>query len=361
MKEPGSNNLVKRLAAFAFAALLLWLTFKDCHWSELCRYMQTIQIWPVIALFVSGFASHLLRAYRWIFLLAPLTKKKISLFNSFYAVIIGYAVNIAIPRGGEVVRLVSICRTESLPWAGVLSTMLIDRMLDLALLVFLLGCCLQILPPDLLASMPWLKSGGISILICTVIGLVLLPYVGAILKKLLGLPLIISRLPEKLRSKLAELAEQFDTGTTALKNPLKYPLIAGLGLLIWFCYWLNFYLIVFAFNLQDKIDPLKCLIIFTVGSVGVLIPTPGSAGGFHMLVKNSMVMTTGVPPDQALAYATVLHFLSFILVPCIPALALWIFVGRQGKGAEAAPEAAGGTIDPQVKEAAQAEDGQASQ
>jgi hypothetical protein len=332
MKEPSSNNIVKQLAAGAFALLLLWLAFKDCHWTELWHYMQTIQPLPVLALFISAFASHLLRAYRWIFLLEPLSTRRVSLFNSFFAVIIGYAVNVAIPRGGEVARLVSICKTENLPWAGVLSTMLIDRMLDLALLVFLLGSCLLVLPKDLLASMPWLVPGGVSILISTVIGLLVLPHVGAILKKILTLPLIISRLPEKLREKLGLLAEQFDTGTQSLKSPVKYPVIAGLSFLIWFCYWLNFYVMVFAFNLQDKIDALKCLIIFTIGSIGVLIPTPGSVGGYHVLVSKGMAMTAAVPPDQALAYATVLHFLSFILVPCIPALILVLFQGKGGGG-----------------------------
>jgi uncharacterized protein (TIRG00374 family) len=335
MKEQKPNNIVKQLAAGAFALLLLWLAFKDCHWSELWRYMQSVQPLPVVALFISGFASHLLRAYRWIFLLEPLSTKKISLFNSFFAVIIGYAVNVAIPRGGEVARLVSICKTENLPWAGVLSTMLIDRMLDLALLVFLLGSCLLVLPKDLLASMPWLVPGGVGILVSTVIGLLVLPHVGAFLKKILGLPLIISRLPEKLREKLGELAEQFDTGTQALKSPVKYPIIAVLSFLIWFCYWLNFYVMVFAFNLQDKIDALKCLIIFTIGSIGVLIPTPGSVGGFHVLVSKGMAMTANVPPDQALAYATLLHFLSFVLVPCIPALILVLY---KGKGAAESKE-----------------------
>jgi len=176
--------------------------------------------------------------------------------------------------------------------------------------------------------MPWLVPGGIGILISTVIGLLLLPHVGAILKKILSLEITKSRLPEKLREKLGILAEQFDTGTQSLKSPVKYPIIAVLSLAIWFCYWLNFYFMVFAFNLQNKVDALKCLIIFTIGSLGVLIPTPGSAGGFHVLVSKGMTMTADVPQTQALAFATLLHFLAFVLVPCIPALILILLRGK---------------------------------
>lgn len=334
MQEPQKiskpNNPLKQIGAGLAAILLLWLAFRGANLAELWRYSKEANPLPLALLFLSGLFSHFLRAYRWTFLLSPLKQpsdKKIGLFNSFYAVMIGYAVNVAIPRGGEVARLISICKDEELPWAGVLSTMLIDRMLDLALLVFLLGSCLLVLPENIAASMPWLKPGGLSLLGATVLGLVLLPNAGTILKKILNLKLVTEKVPEKLQSKLTELADQFDCGTKSLKNPLLYPLIAALSFAIWSMYWLNFYLVIWAFNLQDRVTPLKSLIVFTIGSVGVLIPTPGSVGSFHYLVKQGMIMTADIGADQALAFATVLHFFSFVLVVCLPTAAL--FFGRR--------------------------------
>jgi uncharacterized protein (TIRG00374 family) len=319
------NNLLKQLLAAAFALFLLWFAFKGTNLKELWHYSQNVKPFPIVLIFVSGIFGTFLRSYRWTILLRPLSDKKISQYNSFYAVMIGYAVNVAIPRGGEVVRLLSICKSENLPWAGVLSTMLIDRMLDIALLVSLLGATLLILPPELLASMPWLKPGGLALLVGVVVGLVALPNVGAILKRLLGLNLAKTRLPEKLRERFQQLAEQFDTGTQSLKNPVLYPYIAFLSVAIWFTYWLNFYQMVYGFGLEDKIGPKQCLIIFTIGSAGVLVPTPGSVGSFHLLVKEATVMTAHIPPDQALAFATVLHFLTFIAICCIPAAALFFY------------------------------------
>ena len=205
MQEPSEqisrpNNLLKQLLAAAFAIFLLWFAFKGTNLTELWHYSQNVKPFPVVLIFVSGIFGTFLRSYRWTILLRPLSDKKISQFNSFYAVMIGYAVNVAIPRGGEVVRLLTICKSENLPWAGVLSTMLIDRMLDIALLVSLLGVTLMILPPELLASMPWLKPGGLALLVGVVVGLLVLPNVGAILKKLLSLNLAKTRLPEKLSS-----------------------------------------------------------------------------------------------------------------------------------------------------------------
>ena len=93
------SSLGKQLIGGVFAVLLLWLTFKDSNWQLILHYLKDVQPAYIALLFVSGLTSHFLRAYRWIFLLQPLSDKKISLFNSFYAVMIGYAVNLAIPQG----------------------------------------------------------------------------------------------------------------------------------------------------------------------------------------------------------------------------------------------------------------------
>ncbi|CAN5508633.1 hypothetical protein BH11CYA1_BH11CYA1_14400 [soil metagenome] len=330
MQEPAEkiskpNNLLKQVLAGAFAIFLLWFAFRGTNLTEIWHYSQNVKPLWVMLIFVSGILGTFLRSYRWTILLRPLSDKKISQYNSFYAVIMGYAVNVAIPRGGEVVRLLSICKSEKLPWAGVLSTMLIDRMLDIALLASLLGATLMILPPDILVSMPWLKPGGLALVAGVVVGLLVLPQVGAILKKLLSLKLAKDKLPEKLRERFSELAEQFDSGTQALKSPVQYPYIAFLSVTIWLTYWLNFYQMIYAFGLEDKINPMQCLIIFTIGSVGVLVPTPGSVGTFHLLVKEAAVMTAHIPPDQALAFATLLHFLTFVAISCIPAALLFFY------------------------------------
>ena len=67
------------------------------------------------------------------------------------------------------------------------------------------------------------------------------------------------------------------------------------------------------------------LIIFAIGSIGSLIPTPSSAGGFHLLVKEAAVMTAKLNPAHAIAFATVLHFVTIIVVSLLPALVLWLY------------------------------------
>lgn len=324
--KSASKNILKHLASFAISGVLLYFAFNKVDPAEIWRYTQEMNPWPLAIVVVTALASHVLRAYRWTILLKPFAGRQINLVNSFYAVILGYAINVAIPRGGEVARLLSICKDEKLAWPGVLSTLLVDRMLDMALLVFLLGTCLVFLPQSFLETFPALLKGGIGLLIATIIGLLLLPYAGSILRFLLKQNFIACKLPKSVLDKLTEMAEQFDSGTRALKDPVGYPLIAALSFVIWGLYWCNFYFMLPAFHLEKIIGPVDTLIIFTIGSVGVLIPTPGNAGSFHYLVCQSMeLVAPQVSKAQALAYATILHVLTFVLTNCITAALLFLF------------------------------------
>jgi uncharacterized protein (TIRG00374 family) len=336
-EQSPKQSIWKQALAFVFAAFFLWLAFKDANPQKVWQHMQGMNASYLIFLCFTGVLSHLLRAVRWLILLGPLAEgRKLSLWNSFCAVIYGYAVNVVIPRGGEVARLVSICKTEKLPWAGVLPTMLIDRLLDIAALVFLIGLTLSMLPAKISAEFPWLTDAGRSMAGATIIGLLLLPWSGKILKAIVSMSLVQNKLPEKIKPKLDELIEQFNTGTRSLSNPLAYPGIALLSVAIWFLYWFNFYLMFGAFNLLNIVDLKQCLIIFTIGTVGVLVPTPGSVGTFHYFVSEALRMTLGMDPDQARAFAAVLHFFTFIVVTIIPAAFCFLIQTQTNKKLKAA-------------------------
>lgn len=324
--EPGNepakksgNALWKQLLALVIGGVLLYFAFAGCDIEKTLTYMQDVNLFYVGLVFLSGVISHFIRAVRWIILLKPVAERNISLFNSFYAVMVGYAVNVVIPRGGEVARLVSINRLEKLPIAAVLPTMFIDRLIDLVLLAFLLGLTLTVLPKSILETYPLLVPGGTLMLVGAVVALLLLPHTAKIIRFFTAKEFVKKALPEKIMNKLAGIVDDFEKGASCLNNPMNYPIIAGLSILMWFFYWLNFYLMTYAFHLNEKVGLLDCVIAFTVGTVGVLIPTPGSAGGYHLLVQQGLVQTTGLDKEQALAFATVLHVVAFVGSTVIPA------------------------------------------
>ncbi len=327
-KDSKAKSAIKQIVGIGLAGAMLWFCFKDADLNKLWQYAKEADMTFMIATCANSIFSHVIRAWRWTILLQPLSEKKISLWNSFCAVMYGYAVNVAIPRGGEVARLVSISKTEHISWAGVLPTMFIDRLLDLAMLVLLMGVTLSKLPPGILDPR---LTGPLGIFMCvaTFAGLFALPFVGKIGRFVLDLPFLNSKIPAGLRSKLDALLAQFDAGTRSLTSLPKLLVIALSSIAIWACYWLNGYLMIFAFHLDKLVDIAKTLVIFTISSVSVLVPTPGSAGSYHILSSQTLQKVAGVDPAQALAYATVTHLICFVIVACLPAGICFIIQNAQ--------------------------------
>jgi uncharacterized protein (TIRG00374 family) len=272
--------------------------------------MQKVDLFWIGAVLVSTLISHWVRAVRWVVMLQPLSQKKISTWNSLCAVMFGYAVNILIPRGGEVVRVIAISKSEDIPWVGVVPTMLIDRLLDLALLVCFVGLTLTMLPPDMRANVEFLVPAGVFMCVATVVGLALLPKGAQIIRGLLTWPSLKDKVPAKLQAAGLRFADQFELGTVCLTNKMNVPIIGALSFGIWLCYFLNFYFCLLAFNLQTKLDLARSLITWTISSVSVIAPTPGCVGG--------------VDPTTALAFATLCHAISFVVVPVAAAAVCFV-------------------------------------
>ncbi|MBI4533033.1 MAG: flippase-like domain-containing protein [Candidatus Melainabacteria bacterium] len=319
-RPPGFfSNHLKQLLGIGFAALFLWLAFRGIDLGQFLKSIQAVQPLYVLLLFVSGIASHVLRAWRWQILLRPLSSRHISLWNLFCALMVCYAVNVVIPRGGEIARLVSISRSEKLPWAGVLPTIFIDRLLDVALLMLVLGVTLVCFPTEEAKDLPWLVPGGAVLSLVTLVGLIMLPRMADIINWLFSRSLVRRLVSAQKLASIKKLAEEFHEGTRCLHNPFSYPVIAFLSLSIWFCYWLNFYFMIWAFGLNEQVSAVHCLVVFAIGSVGVLVPTPGNVGSFHFLVSQGLMMISGVDREMALAFASLLHLMCFVVVTCIPA------------------------------------------
>ncbi len=91
--------------------------------------------WLLLALII-GFFSHLVRAIRWRMLLDPLGYHP-KLSNTFFAVMIGYFANMALPRLGEVTRCGILNRYEKIPMNKSIGTVIVERSIDMVVFVIL--------------------------------------------------------------------------------------------------------------------------------------------------------------------------------------------------------------------------------
>ena len=86
-----------------FGGGLVWYLFTIIPPKTLLEYFKNANYWWIALGLFFGILSHLSRAYRLKFMLEPLGYNP-RFINSTLAVLIGYFVNLAIPRAGEVSR-----------------------------------------------------------------------------------------------------------------------------------------------------------------------------------------------------------------------------------------------------------------
>jgi uncharacterized protein (TIRG00374 family) len=82
--------------------------------------------------------SHFVRAIRWRMLLVPVGQKT-SLSNSFLSLMVGYLVNLVIPRGGEVSRCYNLYKLEKVPVEISFGTVVLERIVDVLCLIILVA------------------------------------------------------------------------------------------------------------------------------------------------------------------------------------------------------------------------------
>ena len=144
------NKLFKVLKVFlpvSIGIYLTWYFISNSSESEKDYFLKSLSeanyLWILLAL-VIAFLSHLSRAYRWKYLLETLDlKPKLSLM--YHSVMIGYIINLTIPRSGELARAAYFSRYQKTKPDQIFGTIVIERVVDLIMfaLVFFIAFLFQ--------------------------------------------------------------------------------------------------------------------------------------------------------------------------------------------------------------------------
>ena len=98
----------------------------DKNWQECKTALQSARFILFIPVFFILVTSHISRAIRWKILMKPMGYSP-SLINTFFAVMIGYLANLAVPRLGEVLKCTILGKYEKVPADKLVGTILIRR------------------------------------------------------------------------------------------------------------------------------------------------------------------------------------------------------------------------------------------
>lgn len=287
------------------------------HWREVGTALQEAN-YTLVALAAGLLVISLgLRAARWGVLFHP--TRNLRFYRLFGALNVSYLINNILPFNlGDIGRAYLIGELEAVSTTRSLSTIVVERILDvLTLLVLLL-----ILVP--FVDIPgWARTPAVLLAaIATTVAVVL---VAASRRRGPVMRLVDRTLrlaPERFRPKLTEMVHSALDGFSVLAIPR-----VGLELVLWSAViWLSVGFVVYtgteAFDLDIGFGAALFLLIAT--TFGFFVPSsPGSFGVYHAIVIETLSGVFNVDRNAAVSYALVIH-LVFYLPPMFIGLGfLW--------------------------------------
>jgi uncharacterized protein (TIRG00374 family) len=261
------------------AIYLFYDTFQDpVTRAELVLSFQNVNYFYILLMLGVVAISHMSRAYRWGFLMEPLgyiTKFK----NAFYAVMIGYVVNMLIPRGGEISRAVFFSRAEKVPIEKAFGTIAAERVFDLLALAIITTVTFYIERETALKYAMELyeknKGSGEESFIHK-------PIVWIGILSIIVLAVLFFRNP-KVKNKIENLSKGLWEGAMSIVKTKKKWAFLLHTLIIWFCYLLMFYIPFLSLDSTKDIG-LNAIFVAFIFSAFSIVLTPGGTGAYHKAV-----------------------------------------------------------------------------
>jgi len=319
---------LKYLFSILLAVIFLYIAFRGVDLHEVIQYISHASIFWIIILIISSLTSHFLRALRWKVILSSV-KKDTSLKNLFGSIMIGYGVSCVIPRLGEITRAVFIGKWENLSRSSMFGTVILERIIDVIFFCLAVLISAIIWSKSIYINFPWLKS---ALYLTTLFIILILIFLFLIIHykeefyssvtKILGL------FSEKTAHKSVYIFEMLIQGFSSLKGTKNHLYTIALSIMIMLNYALNSYLGFYTLGMQNNVTFAMAWVLMSIGSIGVIIPTPGGLGSYHALATAVLTLLFHFPQTESLAYAVLTHFISYFLF-IFTAIILFFLLNKQ--------------------------------
>ena len=315
MEGTERKKIIKKVLQVIFplllgAFILIWV-YRDFNFQRVGEVLTGGMDYGWIAVsLVFGVFANLFRGWRWKLALEPLGEYPRP-SHCVYAIFISYASNLVIPRVGEVTRCGVLSKYDGVSFSKSLGTVVSERMIDTLCVGLITGLVL-------LSQMPVfatffaetgtnvgryaevLTSGHFYLIILCALAILVLGF------------FLIRNIA--LFAKLKGILQNVWQGVVALKDIKHIPLYIIYTVGIWVCYFLEFYLAFYAFGFSAHLGVSAGLVMFVVGTLAVIVPTPNGAGPWHFAVM-TMMMLYGVGKEDAGIFALLVHGIqTFLLI-----------------------------------------------
>lgn len=297
------RTILKIVLPLVFGSLLLWFLYREMDITEIWRVVKEGVRYDIILFsLLFGLGANVVRGLRWGLLIGSLGER-FKMSNAVNAVLGNYAVNLVLPRVGEVWRCGMVAKYDKISFTKLIGTLLIDRVSDtimvgmITLLIFIFNIDFFI---SFFAKNPALLDGFRAMLNSIwiyAVGIIFIAGIWFVFRYMSNFTLV-----QKAKGMLRNVWD----GMKSVWLMDRKGLFLLETLMIWSGYFCYFYITFFAFDFTRELGISVGLIAFTMSSIGVAVPVQGGIGPWHFMVIATLVCF-GVNENDAAAFALVVH------------------------------------------------------
>jgi uncharacterized protein (TIRG00374 family) len=321
------------ITPFLLTAVFLYLSFYNVNLLETMDVISNSSLFFVAVYLVFFVLSHIARAVRWKVMIGS-SRPDASVINLFAATMIGYGVNLVVPRLGELYRSFFAGKWEGLSRTAMLGTVIVERVIDIIVLGLSVLVSALIYSGDLYVEVSWLESAvvigfiamGVVVLLLALLIIFKDVFINYAVK-------IFSKISVRIAEKIKYVMSMLVQGFSSLKGYKNYLITIGFSALIMILYGFTGYLGFFVLNLHEVYDVTFSMawVVMTVSAFGIVIPTPGGTGSYHFIAISTLVTLYGFTEEYASAYALFNHTTASVVFIILTIVMIYVVNWRRKK------------------------------
>ncbi len=318
------------------SAILIWYLFQKVDFKQTMEIISHgVDYWWILAAMGLSVFSHIFRALRWRIQLDALNVRT-TLMELTCGVFGCYALNLLLPRIGELWRCTFVAKRSRTQFTTVMGSMVADRMADSVMVLLLILLTFVIAAPALAAFMAKYPVGE------NILKLLYSPTLWMAAAVTIGIfwwalhRFRDTKLVGKLRKWTGEIWRGFAI-TATMQGRWRF---LFLTIAIWGCYFVQLYVAFYAFSFTKALclEPglgfglLPCLVAFVFSSIGMAVPSNGGLGPWNIAIMFGLAIY-GVPDVEGAAFS-ILQWSGQTVMLIILGIftAIWTGVTSSGRG-----------------------------
>ncbi len=288
------SSAIKILFFLAIGVFFIWLFLRQLTPEQKREIWQSFitanYSWVILSIII-GILSHIVRAYRWRILMEPMGYQP-KIMNTFFAIMIGYLANMALPRLGEVTRCGVMNKYAKIPINNAIGTVIAERSIDMVMFILLFFINFFMFFDKLNQYVdekvykPLMEKLNISDEATTYLYILLVVFV-----LFIGLFFLIRKRisHQKIYIKLEGVVLGFWHGLWSVTKIKKPYLFVFQSILIWVLYYLMVYVCVFSLAETSHLGWDAALSMLIFGSIGIMI-VQGGIGIYPAIIAETLVL-----------------------------------------------------------------------